>query len=135
MRSVRLASPLDDPNGMSRDHRKLRVFNLADDLILEVYRISGSFPVEERFGLQTQLRRAVLSAAVNIVEGCARRTTREYANFINIATGSAAESRYLVDVSIRLGFLSGKEPQGTLQRLDDLVAQLKRLGNSLENQP
>lgn len=120
---------------MSRDHRKLRVFTLADELVLEVYRITGDFPAEERYGLQAQLRRSTLSAAVNIVEGCARRTTRDYASFVNVATGSAAESRYLVDVSIRLGFLSAKEHQGTLDRLDDLVAQLKGLSNSLESRP
>jgi len=120
---------------MSRDHRKLRVFTLADELVLEVYRITRGFPAEERYGLQAQLRRSTLSAAVNIVEGCARRTTREYASFINVATGSAAESWYLVDVSIRLGFLTAKEHRGTLDRLDDLVAQLKALSNSLESRP
>jgi four helix bundle protein len=61
------------------------------------------------------------------VEGCARRSEKDFANFINVATGSAAESRYLIDVSIRLGFLSAKEHQSTLERLDDLVAQLKAL--------
>jgi four helix bundle protein len=120
---------------MSRDHRKLRVFNLADDLVLEVYKITKGFPAEERYGIQSQLRRAALSTAVNIVEGSARRTTREYAAFIGVATGSAAESRYLVDVSIRLGYLKATDHQGTRRRLDDLVAQLKALGNSLENKP
>src|SRR5262249_31996162 len=120
---------------MSRDHRKLRVFNLADDLVLEVYRITKSFPAEERYGIQSQLRRAALSTAVNIVEGCARRTTREYAAFVNVATGSAAESRYLVDLSIRLGYLTPADHQGTINRLDDLVAQMKALGSSLDNKP
>jgi four helix bundle protein len=125
---------MPEPEHMSRDHRKLRVFNLADDLVLEVYRITVDFPPEERYGLQAQLRRAALSSAVNIVEGCARRSERDFANFVNVATGSAAESRYLVDVSIRLGFLSAREHKSTLERLDDLVAQLKALGNTFKNQ-
>jgi four helix bundle protein len=129
-----VACPLKCLGGMSRDHRKLRVFDLADDLVLEVYRITGNFPLEERYGLQAQLRRATLSAATNIVEGCARKTEKDLTNFINVATGSAAESRYLVDVSIRLGFLSATRHRETLERLDQLVAQLKALGNSLENQ-
>lgn len=130
---MRLASQLTISTGMSRDHRTLRVFDLADDLVIEVYRITGGFPAEERYGVQAQLRRAALSTATNIVEGCARKTERDFGNFVNIATGSAAESRYLVDVSIRLGFLDAAGHQGTLERLDHLVAQLKALRNSLEN--
>jgi four helix bundle protein len=120
---------------MSRDHRKLRVFNLADDLVLEVYKATKGFPVEERYGIQSQLRRAALSTAVNIVEGSARRTTKEYAMFINVATGSAAESAYLFDVAIRLGYLNATDHQRSLGRLNDLVALLKALSNSLENKP
>jgi four helix bundle protein len=90
---------------MSRDHRKLNVFTLADQLVLRVYAESAIFPPDERFGLCAQTRRAAVSVATNIVEGCARRTTREYLNFINIATGSAAETLYLLDLSTRLGFL------------------------------
>jgi four helix bundle protein len=69
---------------------------LADQLVVEVYRISSEFPASERFGLQAQLRRAAVSVATNIVEGSARRTAREYANFLNIATASSAEAQYLI---------------------------------------
>jgi four helix bundle protein len=83
---------------MSRDHRKLRVFVMADGLVTKIYSISQQFPVAERFGLQSQLRRGAVSVACNIVEGCARRGTSEYLNFLNIAAGSASETRYLVEV-------------------------------------
>ena len=72
---------------MSRDHRKLRVFTLADCLVVDVYRASSGFPASERYGLQSQLRKAAVSSAVNIVEGSARRTDAEYLHFLNIALG------------------------------------------------
>jgi len=90
---------------MSRDHRKLNVFSLADELIVTLYAETATFPVDERFGLRAQVRRAAVSVPVNIVEGCARRTTREYLQFVNVATGSAAETLYLLNLSNRLGFL------------------------------
>ena len=122
-------------SAVSRDPRRLRVFHLADALIIDVYRATAAFPSEERYGLQAQLRRASLSAASNIVEGCARKTTRDYLSFLTVATGSAAEARYLVDVSFRLEYL----PETTRDDLDirytDLLKGLQKLVRVLEGQP
>ena len=120
---------------MGRDHRKLVVFNLADQLVTDVYRVSGVFPQSERFGLQMQLRKAALSAACNIVEGSARHTTREYLNFLNIATGSAAEAAYLTDVSMRLGFLKRVDGEQVAASYAELIAKLNALMNSLDGEP
>jgi four helix bundle protein len=99
---------------MSRDRRKLRVFQIADDLVVRVYHATRGLPVEERFGLQAQIRRAAISAASNLVEGCARRNTREYLQFVNVSLGSAAEARYLLSVAVRLDMMA----RTTHQELD-----------------
>jgi four helix bundle protein len=118
---------------MARDHRKLRVFQQADALVLEVYRVTAHFPDEERFGLGSQLRRAAVSAASNIVEGSARRSTREYVNFLNIANGSTVEAQYLVDVAGRLNLLPALVTSQLLGRLAEVTRGLQRMITSLES--
>jgi four helix bundle protein len=119
---------------MSRDHRKLSVFSLADALIVTLYAETATFPADERFGLRSQLRRAAVSVPVNIVEGCARRTTREYLQFMNVATGSAAETLYLLDLSNRLGFLKPEAYRLLEPKYSSLIKGLKKLQIALEGE-
>jgi four helix bundle protein len=116
-----------------RDHQKLRVFGWADTLVIDIYRATQDFTPEERYGLRLQIRRAAVSVASNIVEGCARRTTREYAHFLNIATASACEVRYLIDLSVRLEFLATDKQKEFEPRCTVLIKSLIRLADSLEN--
>jgi four helix bundle protein len=119
---------------MSRNHRNLEVFHQADSLILTVYAETATFPPEERFGLCAQVRRSAVSVAANIVEGCARRSTREYLHLVNVATGSAAETLYLLNLSTRLGFLGEKVYRQFDQKYNRLLAGLQKLQNSLREE-
>ena len=118
---------------MSRDHRKLKVFALADDLVLDVYRATREISVEERYGLQAQIRRAAVSVPTNIVEGSARRSTRDYIHFLVIALGSASEVRYLLSLARRLEVVPTPAASALEGRYDELVRSLEALVKSLES--
>ena len=120
---------------MNRDHRKLRVFEMADGLVVDVYRSTRSFPMEERFGLQSQIRRATVSVPTNIVEGCARKSMKDYLHFMNIAMASASEVRYLLQLSQRLGFLADTDAAGLERRFEELVRSLHDLISALDAPP
>ena len=77
-----------------KDHRKLKAYDLAVSLVLAVYRATKEWPADERFGLTSQVRRAVVSISSNIVEGCARNSVREQGRFIEIAYASARETAH-----------------------------------------
>ena len=71
--------------------------------MVAVYRLTDSFPVDERYRFTSQLRRAVVSVPTNIVEGSKRRSRREFARFLEIAEASAAEVRDLLEQCIDVG--------------------------------
>lgn len=88
-----------------RDYRKLRAFELADELAFATYQATRGFPKEELFGLTSQMRRAAVSVASNIVEGCARNSQADYLHFLDMAFGSANELGYQASLAHRLGYL------------------------------
>mgnify|MGYP001099724513 CR=1 FL=1 len=94
---------------MARDFRKIKAWQLADDLTVGVYSVTKSFPREEMYGLVSQLRRAASSVPANIAEGANRGTKKDFLRFLNIARGSLAETEYFLHPSKRLGYLSDAE--------------------------
>ena len=89
-----------------RNHTKLRAFELADELVLMIYRTTKTFPREEIYGLTSQMRRAAVSVPSNIVEGCARESQVEYIRFLEIAFASLRELHYQFGLANRLGYIN-----------------------------
>lgn len=88
-----------------RDHRQLRAFQLADELVLIVYRVTRDFPKEETFGIRSQIRRSAVSVPSNVVEGCAKTSSSDYLRFLEIAFGSLRDISYQLELSHRLGYI------------------------------
>ena len=118
---------------MSRDPNRLQAFVLADNLVVDAYRATACFPVAERFGLQSQIRRGAVSVPANLVEGCARRSERDYLHFVGIAIGSASEVRYLVGLAARLGFAREHESKRLKNGYSHVIRALQALVTSLNS--
>lgn len=89
-----------------RDYTKLKAFALADQLGLDVYKGTAGFPRNEQFGLTSQLRRAAVSGAANIVEGSSRNTEADYLHFLDMSFGSIREVDYELSLAYRLDFIT-----------------------------
>lgn len=99
-------------------HYGLEVWREAMRLVREVYRLTASFPDEERFGLTSQMRRSAVSIPSNIAEGAARGGTQELLRFLRIARGSLAELDTQLLIARDLGFApDGRNVQDEIQLL------------------
>lgn len=112
-----------------QDFRKIKVWEKAHQLTISIYKATKPFPTEERYGITSQLRRAAMSIPTNIAEGSGRRSDKEFANFLNIALGSASEVEYLLLLAMEVGHL---EPtlHGPLQ---GNIEEVKRMLTAFQN--
>ena len=111
---------------------KLDVWQLALQFADDVYRITRQFPVDERFGLTSQLRRSAVSVSANIAEGSSRSSTKDSIRFIEIAFGSLMESISHITVAKRQGFLREEDFQRLYQVAERAARMLSGLRSSLQ---
>ena len=90
-------------------HKNLEIWQLGIDLVEIVYRSTQKFPKAELYGLSAQMRRSAISYPSNIAEGAARKSHREYLQFLYISLGSLAELETQVLISERIGYIQSKE--------------------------
>lgn len=85
-------------------HKDLDVWQLSMEFVVDVYKLTQSFPNEEKFGLVSQIRRAAISIPSNIAEGAGRKSNKENIQFLHIALGSIAELDTQLILSEKLNF-------------------------------
>lgn len=103
------------------------IWSKGIQMIKEIYRITDSFPTEEKFGLVSQLRRAAVSVISNISEGEARKTSKEKRRFYEIACASLVEVDEQIEISIVLGFVDKDEIKELSRLVNECFAMLSKL--------
>lgn len=108
---------------VNKGYHKLLIWKKAYLLVIEIYKITKSFPKSEEFGLISQLRRASISIVLNIVEGNRRSTRKDFLHFLNIAQSSLVEVEAALELCFGLKFISEAE----FNTLDNQVSELAYL--------
>jgi len=114
-----------------KPHRNLVAWQKGMDLVIEVYNLTQDFPNKELYGLISHLRRAAISVPSNIAEGAANRTPSQFSQFLSNAFGSLNELDTQMELSFRLGYLSGDRYNQIAKLLDECLALTYGLRKSL----
>lgn len=110
----------------SKSFTDLVVWQRAHEFVLDVYKVTKTFPVEERFALCSQFQRAAISVPANIAEGYKKLSKADKLRFLNIAQGSLEECRYYIVLSRDLLYINIE----TYNELVGKVEETSRLLNS-----
>ena len=114
---------------MEKPHKKLDVWKLSMDLVIQAYRGTEGFPKETRYSLTDQIRRAGVGIPSNIAEGAARQTRKEFTNYLHVSQGSLSELDTLLEIAKRLDFLgvaSWDALDRDMERIDKMLSGLIR---------
>jgi four helix bundle protein len=122
-----------DSGGIVQSFKELRVWQRSHALVLQVYRPSEALPSQERFGLVSQLRRAAVSVPTNIAEGSKRRSSQDYARFLNLAEASLAETEYLLMLCRDLDYVAGDATEPLLAETSEIARMLYALRVKVEH--
>ena len=114
------AKSFEDLGGWQKSHR----------FVLEVYRLTQSFPNHERFGLISQIRRSAVSIPANIAEGFKKRGLADKLRYFNISQGSLEETRYYLILANDLRYADTKDLK---KNLDEISRMLDGYMKSIRN--
>ena len=112
---------------VKRPHERLDVWQLSMDLVVEVYRVTKSFPQDEMYGIISQIRRAASSVPANIAEGSARKGKKELTHFLYIARGSFSELETHIQIALRLKLLDDDTYEALMNKTGRISAMLHGL--------
>ena len=117
-------------SGPVRGYRDLLVWQDSMDLVVAIYRVTATFPKEERYSLVDQLRRAAVSVPSNVAEGHGRSRTGDYLRHLSVSVGSLNEVETQVQIARRLEYITEEDQR---QLVDSCNAIAKMLGGLIRS--
>ncbi|WP_291404431.1 four helix bundle protein [Daejeonella sp.] len=109
--------------------KELKIWKKAIDLAVEVYQVTSLFPLEEKYGLTSQIRRAAVSISSNIAEGAGRNSEKEFKHFLGIANGSSYELQTQLFISNKLSLINNED----LEKLHHCIDELQKMNYGFQN--
>ncbi|MEE3412565.1 MAG: four helix bundle protein [Bacteroidales bacterium] len=116
--------------GIVYSFEKLKVWQEAKKLVVDVYRLLDSFPKFEKYALCDQIRRAIVSVPSNIAEGSGRRSLKEQIHFLEIAYGSLMETYNQLLIAIELTYITEESVEAIKPSIDAVAKMINGLSNS-----
>jgi len=114
------------------NYQELKIWQEGRKLVLELYRISSTFPKEEMYGLTSQIRRAAISVPSNIAEGTGRKSNKEFKRFLNYSLGSLFELETQIILANDLQFINSEEFEKIQQHIKTVIKMIIKFNDVLK---
>ena len=112
--------------------KKLKIWKQSLELVFETYRITKTFPVDERFGLTSQLNRCSVSIPSNIAEGTSKSSDKYFSNFLETSLGSAFEWETQIIIAKGLGYITEEKYNELEKNIDEIQKMIAGFMNKLQ---
>lgn len=115
-----------------RNFRKLQIWQNGIQLVKDIYKIATELPIEEKYGLRSQITRAAISVPSNIAEGCSRNSDIEYKRFLEIAMGSLFELETQLIIAQELNLFSKENLKAIFEQINTEEKMINSLINKIK---
>lgn len=112
---------------------ELKIWSKAIKLATEIYKVTGNFPSDEKYGLTSQIRRCAVSIPSNIAEGAGRNSSGEFLQFLGISNGSAYELQTQLIITGELNLIDSKTLAELLKEIEELQKMNYKLQLSIKS--
>jgi four helix bundle protein len=113
--------------------REIKVWQKGIEYSVAIYKLTSNFPVEEKFGLISQLRRSSTSISSNIAEGSSRISVKEFFHFLSISIGSAYESETQLIICNKLNFINDTDFEEMIKKITEIQRMLNGFAETIRN--